>query len=365
MSLRIGVLGAARAVRAGLVDPAAETDGVEVCAIAARDADRAAAYAAEHGIPRVLPSYEAVLEDPGIDAVFVPTPIALHGHWTRRALAAGKHVLCEKPFTANADEAAEMAELSDAGDLVVMEAFHSRHHPMWARMRDVLGSGTIGDLVSARAAFTAPHPDASDIRWNLALGGGALMDLGVYPVRLLSFLFGTPVVRHAKAVEAGGVDAAMTAELDLPGGAAGRPVTGQVVASMRDEDGFAAELEVTGSAGSLHVRMPYHPYLYGLMTVATPAGTVTEEGDPRTSYAFQLEVFRDAVRDGRPVVTGPREAAAAMRVIDEVYRAAGMAPRAPHPGVSAASLTAARPSAGAAPSAASPARPDRRPGTRA
>ncbi|GGV42507.1 oxidoreductase [Actinomadura cremea] len=363
MSLAIGVLGAAKIVKSGLLDPAEEVEGVEVTAIAARDLERARAYAAEHGVPRVLGSYEEILNDPDVDAVYVPTPSALHGHWTRRAIAAGKHVLCEKPFTANADEAAEIGELAQASGLVVMEAFHSRHHPMWARMAAVLGTGTIGEVRDARAAFTVPHPDTSDIRWRLDLGGGALMDLGVYPVHLLRFLFGEPRVREARAHDVHGVDASMTAALAFPGGA-----TGEVVASMREEDGYAAELLVTGSDGSLHVRMPYHPYLYGLMTTTTASGTVTEEGDPRTSYAFQLEAFRDAVRDGRPAVTGAREATATMRVIDTIYRAAGMYPRTPYESVPVTPPSprpaVPRQADGVRP-AASPAPPDRRPEPRA
>lgn len=359
MSLTIGVLGAAQIVKSGLLAPAAEVEGVEVTAIAARDPERARTYAAEHGVPRVLDSYEEVLHDPDVDAVYVPTPSALHGHWTRRAIAAGKHVLCEKPFTANADEAAEIGELAQASGLVVMEAFHSRHHPMWARMFEILGSGTIGEVRAARAAFTAPHPDVSDIRWRLDLGGGALMDLGVYPVHLLRFLFGEPRVRAARADDVHGVDASMTAALSFSGA-----VTGEVVASMREEDGYAAELQVTGTTGGLHVRMPYHPYLYGLMTTTTDCGTVTEEGDPRTSYAFQLEAFRDAVRDGRPAVTDAREATATMRVIDGIYRAAGMQPRTPYgsaPATPPSPGPAVPRQAGGVRPAASPAPADRRP----
>jgi predicted dehydrogenase len=322
--LRIGVLGAARIVKGALLEPAEELRDVTVTAIAARDLDRATAYAAEHAVPRVLGSYDEVLGDPDVDAVYIPTPAALHGYWTRRAIEAGKHVLCEKPFTANAEEAAAIAGLAAASDLIVMEAFHSLHHPMWARMAEVLGSGTIGEIHTARASFIVPHRDTSDIRWRAELGGGALMDLGCYPVRLLSFLFGEPEVAGAHAHAVDGVDASMTARLSFGGS-----VAGEVVASMREEDGMAAELHVTGTKGALHVRMPYHPYLYGLMTIDDGAGEVTEPGDPRTSYAFQLAAFRDAVRAGGPVVTDARRATEMMRTIDAIYRAAGMAPRTP------------------------------------
>ncbi|MEW1719131.1 Gfo/Idh/MocA family oxidoreductase [Streptomyces sp. NPDC093109] len=324
MSLTFGVLGAARVVRSALLEPAAGLDGVEVTAIAAREPGRAVAFAGEHGIPRTLRTYDEIIDDPAVDAVYVPTPAALHGHWTRRAIGAGKHVLCEKPFTANADEAEEIAELAESSGLVVMEAFHSRYHPMWARMSELVGSGVLGRIRTARAEFSVPHPDTTDIRWQPGLGGGALMDLGCYPVRLLRHLFGEPEVTGARIRDIGGVDAATTARLAFPGG-----VSGEAVAIMDGTDGHAAELRVSGPAGTLHVRMPYHPYLYGELTLTTESGVVVEQGDPRTSYSFQLEAFRDAVTAGGPNPTDAREATATMRVIDAIYRAGGLRPRTP------------------------------------
>ncbi|WP_029432098.1 Gfo/Idh/MocA family protein [Blastococcus sp. URHD0036] len=327
MTVRFGVLGAAKIVKGGLLDPAAGLDDVEVVALAARDRSRAEEYAAENGIPRVLDSYEAVVEDPEVTAVYVPTPAALHGYWTRRAIEAGKHVLCEKPFTANADEAAGIADRADGSGLVVMEAMHSRFSPRWERMAGILRSGVLGDVTTAEATFVTPHADrAGDIRWQLPLGGGALMDLGVYPVTLLRHLFGEPEVRSATAQDEAGVDAAMTAELAFAGG-----VEGRVVASMAEGADWGADLRVTGTAGTLAVRMPYHPYLYGELVLTTPDGTETEGPEERTTYSYMVEAFRDSVLSGAPVVTGAREATATMRVLDAVYRAAGMEPRQPLP----------------------------------
>src|SRR4051812_23349375 len=190
--VRIGVLGAARIVKSALLVPARSTSGVEVTAIAARSEDRARAYARTHGIRRVHASYDALLADEDIDAVYIPLPAALHGRWMRRTIEVGKHVLCEKPFTANADEAAEIAALAAGTDRVVMEAFHSRLHPLWARLRQIVDSGALGEVRTARASFCAPIPPGKDIRWQVPLGGGALMDLGVYPVGLLRHLLGEP-----------------------------------------------------------------------------------------------------------------------------------------------------------------------------
>ena len=173
-TVRLGVLGAARILHDAVVAPAAQVPEVEVVAVAARDRDRAAAMAEREGIARVLPDYEAVLADPDVDAVYVPTPAALHGVWMRRAIAAGKHVLCEKPFTANAAEAEEVAALADGSGLVVMEAFHSQHHPLWARLRSLLADGAVGQVREAEADFCVDIADRSDIRWQESMGGGAL-----------------------------------------------------------------------------------------------------------------------------------------------------------------------------------------------
>ena len=144
--LRIGVLGAARIAPSALIKPAKDNADVVVAAVAARDGSRARAFAAKHGIARVHESYEALIADPDLDAVYNPLPNGLHGKWTRAALAAGKHVLCEKPFTANAAEAREIADLAAKSDRVVMEAFHYRYHPLALRTEQIIASGELGKL---------------------------------------------------------------------------------------------------------------------------------------------------------------------------------------------------------------------------
>src|SRR3954452_7433253 len=145
-TLRIGVLGAARITPNALIKPARQVDGVEVAAVAARDPARARAAATKLAIPTVHRAYAAVLADPSLDAVYIPLPNALHAQWTLAAIAAGKHVLCEKPFTSNVDEARAVAEAAAGSGLVVMEAFHYRYHPLIARVLALIGDGTIGDV---------------------------------------------------------------------------------------------------------------------------------------------------------------------------------------------------------------------------
>ncbi|MFC5057654.1 Gfo/Idh/MocA family oxidoreductase [Saccharothrix xinjiangensis] len=322
--VRIGVLGAARIVPAALVRPARSTSAVVVSAVAARDAGRAREFADRHGIARVHDDYEALLADPDLDAVYVPLPNGLHGRWTLAALAAGKHVLCEKPFAANAEEAARVAEAARNSGLVVMEAFHYRYHPLAARMAEVVGE--LGELrhVDARLAF--PLPRFSDIRYSLELAGGALMDAGCYPVNLVRLLGGgEPEVRSARALLKGdGVDRAMRAELKFPGGH-----TGTVVASMWSRTVLKVTAKVLGANGEMRVVNPFAPQAGHRLAVRLKGQRRVERFDRRPSYEYQLEAFADAVLHGKPFPTTADDAVATLRVIDDIYRAAGLPVRLP------------------------------------
>ncbi|WP_296667378.1 Gfo/Idh/MocA family oxidoreductase [Demequina sp.] len=319
-AVRIGILGAARIVKDALLKPVADVEGVELAAIAARDVDRATAYALAHGIPTVHGSYQELLEDPDIDAVYVPLPAALHGEWTVRAARAGKHVLCEKPFTASLAEAeAVRRDTADAG-VVVMEAYHTHFHPHMAAIRAVLDSGEIGPVVSAQATFCIPIPSKKDIRWSRELGGGGLLDVGYYPVRMLRELFGdAPEVRAASAKLRGDVDRLVTADLDFPGG-----VTGRIVSSMWAFRPLGASLRITGERGRIDVPWPYHPQMSGRVKVRMPAGSRVERVTRRSTYAFQLDAFRDAVLGDAPVETGVEAAVAQMSTLAAIYSAAGV-----------------------------------------
>ncbi len=198
--LRIGTLGAARITPAALVRPARAVPEVELVAVAARDRNRAEEFAAKHGIPRVLDSYDALIADPDIDAIYNPLPNGLHAEWTEKALVAGKHVLCEKPFSANAAEAEHVAEVAAQTPLVVMEAFHYRYHPVAARMREIAQSGELGELRRIETSMCIPLPLPKDIRYRHDLGGGAVMDVGCYAIHMNRLVAGTePRVVSARA----------------------------------------------------------------------------------------------------------------------------------------------------------------------
>jgi len=327
MSLRIGILGAARIAPTALVKPASASSDVEVVAVAARSADRAQAFASRHGIPRAYAGYEDLLADPDINAVYNPLPNGLHGRWTRAALSAGKHVLCEKPFTANAAEAREIADLAAESDRVVMEAFHYRYHPLALRVEEIVASGELGTLERVETALCFPLPKFSDIRYDYHLAGGALMDAGCYAVHMARTFGGgeTPSVVSASAkLRSPRVDRAMTAELKFPSGH-----TGRVTCSMWSSSILKIGAKVTGSKGSISVFNPLAPQAYHRFSVRIGGARRTEKFPRRASYAYQLDAFAAAVLHGEPVKTSAADAVETMTVIDEIYRAAGLPPREP------------------------------------
>jgi predicted dehydrogenase len=325
--LRIGVLGAAKIAPTALIKPARKVDDVDVVAVAARDRAKAEAFAAKHGVARVHDSYEALIADPTIDAVYNPLPNGLHGRWTIAALDAGKHVLCEKPFTANEAEAETVAAVAERTGLVVMEAFHYRYHPLVARLLEIIRSGELGAIRHIETWMIIPLLARDDIRWNLRLAGGSTMDVGCYTIHLLRTLAGAePEVTSASARERSpGIDKWLRADVRFADGR-----TGRFTSSMRSPRGLSVGARVEGERGEIRVLNPYAPQYFSRVTVRAAGKKRTE---PRTSrestYLHQLRAFVGAVQRGEPILTGPSDAIANMRVIDATYLAAGMNVRQP------------------------------------
>ena len=326
-NIRIGVLGAARIVPMALLKPAEANNEVMVAAVAARDPQRANKFAARHGIPRATSSYRELLADPDIDAIYNPLPNGLHGQWTIAALEAGKHVLCEKPFTANAEEAKEVATAARQTGLVVMEAFHYRYHALIGRLLEIIASGELGEIRHIETWMCIPLL-ARNIRWNLELAGGAMMDVGCYAIHLLRTLAGAePVVRTAHARELKpGVDRLLRAQFDFEDGR-----TGAMTASMLSRRLLSIGARVEGTAGILKVNNPIMPqYRHRIVVHKTNGEKRKEKVAPLPStYAAQLQAFADAVLRNRPYPTNVDDAVANMTVIDQCYAAAGMNPRQP------------------------------------
>lgn len=337
--LRIGILGAARISGASLIGPARAT-GHRVVAVAARDRARAEAYAAEHGVERVAGSYTELIADPEVEVVYNPLANGLHGPWNLAALAAGKHVLSEKPSASNAEEAAEVREAAAKAGTVFMEAFHYLFHPVTRRLHEVLASGEIGELRHVEAMVAIQAPPDTDPRWSLPLAGGAVMDLGCYSLHALRMLApwagGAPRLVSARGGErsemgvprtesgeggAPGVDEWLDADLAFPGGA-----TGSARCHMA-YDGLEMSCRIIGSRGEVLAPNFVLPHRDDRVVVRTGDGERTERLGTRSSYTYQLEAFADRVRGGAPLPLDADDAVTTMTLIDAAYRAAGFEPR--------------------------------------
>ena len=320
--LRFGILGAAKIAPQAVIDPARLEADAEVVAVAARDRDRARSYADEHGIPRVVADYAALVEDPEVDVVYNPLPMNLHAKWSIAALRAGKHVLCEKPFAANAAEASEMVEVANETGKLLVEAFHYRYHPLFARVIEVARTGALGSIQRLDGTFKVAIKDRNDLRHRYDTAGGATMDLGCYPLHWMrTFMDAEPEVVSAKATEgAANVDVVMEADLRFPGG-----VPATMVTSMEDHEPFSTTLTVIGSRGKLFVDNPLAPHGGHKFELTIDGETQSEQhADGKTTYHHQLIAFCDAVRKGGSLPTMGQDSINAMKLIDAVYTAAGL-----------------------------------------
>ena len=322
--IRIGVLGAAAIVPSALTRPARSVPEAQIVAIAARSPTRAEAFARKHHIPRVHQSYRDLLADPRIDAIYNPLANSLHAEWTIRALKAGKHVLCEKPFASNRLEAEEMARTARETGLVLSEAFAYRYHPLTTRVKQIIARGDLGEVrhIDARFCFLLPAPN--NIRFNYELAGGALMDCGCYPVSLIRFLAeAEPAVEYAHArLFAPQVDSRMSADLSFADGR-----TAHLVCDMLSPTLFRSSLKLQGDAGELSVINPYHPHWFNWLSVRGRNGSHSEHVRGENAYALQLRAFIKAIRGELKLNTDPNDAIDNMHVIDLIYEKAGLKPR--------------------------------------
>jgi predicted dehydrogenase len=326
--IRVGVLAASRIAVSAIAEPTPLVDGVVISAVGARDLARARAAADEWGAPLAYGSYRELVASPEVDAVYIGTPASMHREWAIAAIEAGKHVLCEKPFAANADDARRIADAARTSDVVVMEAFHWRYHPYVDQMRGVLDSGVLGPLVRVEAAFDIPIGEIprDDIRWNLAIGGGSTMDLGCYPIQWVRWAVGADpeVVSAVADAPVPGVDATLTAELRWASG-----VTGMITSTMeRAEPGVSIWLRVVGERGTMLATNPLAPQHGGAtITVESADGVQTIDADTSSTYFHQLVAIRDAIVDGAPFPSTADDGVRTMEIIDACYVAAGLQPR--------------------------------------
>jgi predicted dehydrogenase len=315
--IRIGILGAARVAVYAMIAPAHDEPRAEVLAIAARDPERARVYADLHSIARVHPSYEDLMTDPEIDLVYVATPPSLHAKLALASIAAGKHVLVEKPFSMNAVEADAVARAADAARVFVAEAMHSRHHRLFERVVEIVRAGAIGRIKRLAGRFDAPIAKSeAEFRWQRELGGGALMDLGVYPLAWLRCVAdGEPAVAQASALVDEGIDTQIEADLVFPSGAIGN-VRASMVAPT-----FVASLAVEGELGSLSVVNPLAPQMGHSIVVSRRGKIETEIVEGRSTFSAQLAAICATLREKVPFPLPDRDYVQSMIAIDAVRNA--------------------------------------------
>jgi D-xylose 1-dehydrogenase (NADP+, D-xylono-1,5-lactone-forming) len=314
MSTTWGIISTANINRLVLAG-ARESDRVDVVAVASRDRARADAYAREHGIERAYASYEALLADPDIDAVYISLPNSLHVEWSIRSLEAGKHVLCEKPFDRRPDRVERAFDAAERAERLLMEAFMYRHNPQTAKVKELVESGAIGTLRLVRAAFSFSLGDLQNVRLAADLDGGALMDVGCYCVSGLRLLAGEPEkVSGEQVLGVSGVDVLFVGTMRFPGGVLGHFDCGFVLTG-RDE------LEIVGDEGSLFLDDPWH--------ARTPAIEHRRERrveqivlQPDDSYRLELENLSDAIEGEAEPLLGREDAVGQARTLEALYRSA-------------------------------------------
>ncbi|WP_135819584.1 Gfo/Idh/MocA family protein [Halostella litorea] len=316
--MNFGVLSTAHIARTAFI-PALDGTDHDVVAIASRDGDRAAAAAEDHGIPRSYGSYEALLEDDGLDAVYNPLPNAHHAEWTERAADAGLHVLCEKPLGVDADEARELGEYCDERGVTLMEAFMYRYNPRTERAIEVVEE-ELGEVRSVQSRFSFRMGDTpDDIRLSPDLAGGSLMDVGCYAIHATRQFLGEPerVVGTTNDARGAGVETEAAATLEYEGGATAQVSSGFETPEtqyyrVETTDGW---LEVTDAFNTSDVTEP-------TLTYAVDGRTVTETFEPVDQYALEADHFADCVAEGRTPLTDAEDAAATLAVIDAIKESA-------------------------------------------
>jgi predicted dehydrogenase len=323
-TVRWGVLSTANIAMEKVIPGMRRARRAELVAIASRTAESAHRAAAALGIATAHDSYESLLADPSVDAVYIPLPNHLHADWAIAALRAGKHVLCEKPMALTATDAARMEAEATASGRLLMEAFMYRHHPSWVAVHDLVASGRIGRLTAVDSWFSYFNDDPANIRNVLAYGGGALYDVGCYNVNLSRWLFGgEPATVSAATVRdpVSGVDVVTAATLGFPGGLASFTCSTRVEPDQR--------VHVYGTLGRISIEIPFNiPPDRPTRVFVTAGGdppvapaTETLEFAAADAYACEVDALSAAILSGAPAPVPPADAIANLRVIERVFAA--------------------------------------------
>lgn len=323
-TLRVGLLGASKIAPEAILKPAQAVPRVQVVGVAARDSARAKAYAAEHRIPHWFGSYDELIQSPEVDLVYCALPVSHHAVWSIKALDAGKHVLCEKPFAMNLAEARRMVEAGQRNQRRIIEAFHYSHHPAFAVCQGWIQSGLVGPIREAQASFSTRIPiDGVEIRSIAALGGGAMMDLGCYPLHWLESLLGEPAasVKSEATLTTTGVDEKMRAQLEFNGGA-----IAEISTDMGPSAKLEAKLELHGELGRIHFINPLAPHFGASLTAELHDGSVQHAPiSSLSTYAYQLGDVVDALLNDMPLANEGERVLQQQMSLDAIYEAADLA----------------------------------------
>ena len=313
-----GVLGVSGHFIQRVVVPLSHSESVQVAAIASRDRGKAEAAAAKWGIPKAYGSYEELLSDPEIDAIYNPLPNHLHLEWIKKSADAGKPMLCEKPLGLNAREVQEAINYTEKKGVPLMEAFMYRFHPQWVRAKELSACGEIGSINVVQSHFTYKNSDPDNIRNRLEAGGGGILDIGCYAVSAARFIFGEEPVRVASLVNRSpefGTDVLSSGILQFPSGHSTFTVSTQTYG--------AQEVHILGSGGSISIEVPFNIYPDVTMPsyISTGIGERVYEAGPDDQYQLMFEAFSEALEEGRPVPTQVTDALKNQKVLDALFRA--------------------------------------------
>lgn len=320
--VRWGVLGVAKIAVNKVIPAMQRAAHCEVVAIASRDAEKAREAASRLGIPRSYGSYEALIADPDVDAIYIPLPNHLHVPWSTRAAEAGKHVLCEKPIALNADEARTLIEVRDRTGVRIQEAFMVRTHPQWRRAKALVDAGELGDVTAIMGCFTYFNVDPVNVRNRREWGGGGLMDIGCYLVHIARFIFGAEPVRVAGTVvddPAFGVDRLASMILDFDG----RHAIGTSSTQLQHYQ----QVQILGSRGRLEIEIPFsapfdRPCRMSFDRTGDLArtGIDTIEVESCNQFTIQAEEFARAILGHGPQAVPLEDSVANMACIDAIFR---------------------------------------------
>jgi len=319
-----GVLGTASIATRKVIPGMQKGDWSEVAAIASRDLGRAQKAARELGVAKAYGSYEELVADPEIEAVYIPLPNHLHVPWTAKAAKAGKHVLCEKPMALSAEEAKTLLAVRDRTKRKIGEAFMVKTHPQWLRTRELIRGGKIGELRGILTVFSYSNRDPKNVRNKAEWGGGGLMDIGCYPITLSRFMFGEEPVRVSGLMDLDpelGVDRLASGILEFRGG--------QSVFTVGTQSAYRQSMEFLGTTGRIAVEIPFNaPNDRPLRVIVDDCrdlfgGGVRVETIPACDqYTIQGEAFSRAIREDGEVPVPLEDAIGNMRVIDAIFKSA-------------------------------------------